>query len=988
MKFLRYTLIVIMALTAIAVAQEKLKSEQEYLSVLQSDASLFQKARACEQLSIVGTGRSVAVLGSLLDDDQLSDYARYALEPIDDESVDKVLRDSLGNVTGKKLAGVISSIGARGDAKAVRVLKRFVYDTDSGVSAEVVAALGRIASDDAIEIIAKVLQEGPEQLREAAAEACLGAGQKLSIRNNSKRALALFSAVAKADVADHLKSAATYCSITASGEAGLGLLIDQLKSDDPAMVEMALLAARKVPGTKVTRSLAAELPRLHPVVQPLLIKALIDRNDPAATIVFEKLSTNDDPKVRVEALKALGQIGKASSIDTLLKAAGKSGAESEIALSSLLTVNAEGIEPIIIQNVTKAKGRLKAELIDIIAMRRFKSASPALLREAESKDETIAIASFKALSGMARQQDLPALVALLVDIKSERVRSQAEKTVAAVALKTEDKTKRADAVAKKLDSTTDVDVQCSLLRVLGRIGNERALQSIQNALDSNDETIRDAAIRVLATCPNTDALGTLLEISSTADSNTHRIVALRGYIRLLALDKEMSAKEKAQMYASAMSRLTGDNDKKLVLAGLANVKHPDALVLITRYIDDPTVKNEAILAALKVAQLTAGAEPVKARNAAKKIGEISTSPGIKQKAHDLVKAIDGFDDFVVAWKVAGPFIEAHRDHNVLLWMAFEPETPNNNVRWSLMPAGTNPDKPWLLDLLKLYPGDLRVAYVKTWIYSEKEQNAILELGSDDGVKVWLDGKLVHNHSVARAAIRGSDKVKINLMQGWNPLMLKISQNVAGWEFCAKIINAEGIKVDCFYEEPSAKQQSVSIFDGKTFAGWEGDLELFRIEDGAIVGGTLKDRIVRNEFLCAKSEYSNFELRLKVKLLGDNANAGIQIRSRRIPDHHEMIGYQADMGQHYWGCLYDESRRRKVLAGPDRTEMDKVLKAGEWNDYVIRCQGKRIQLWINGFQTVDYTEEDDSIEQDGLIGLQIHGGGPSEAWYKDITITEQ
>jgi Domain of Unknown Function (DUF1080) len=178
-----------------------------------------------------------------------------------------------------------------------------------------------------------------------------------------------------------------------------------------------------------------------------------------------------------------------------------------------------------------------------------------------------------------------------------------------------------------------------------------------------------------------------------------------------------------------------------------------------------------------------------------------------------------------------------------------------------------------------------------------------------------------------------------------------------------------------------------LFDGKSFEGWEGNLGLFRIEDGVITGGTLKEDIARNEFLCTTEEYDDFELRLKVKLIGDlaRANAGIQFRSKRIPNHHEVIGYQADMGQHYWGALYDESRRRKILAGPKLEELNKVLKRGDWNDYVIRAEGKRVRLSINGFQTVDYTETDDSIEQRGRICLQIHGGPPSEAWYKEITI---
>jgi hypothetical protein len=183
--------------------------------------------------------------------------------------------------------------------------------------------------------------------------------------------------------------------------------------------------------------------------------------------------------------------------------------------------------------------------------------------------------------------------------------------------------------------------------------------------------------------------------------------------------------------------------------------------------------------------------------------------------------------------------------------------------------------------------------------------------------------------------------------------------------------------------PAAKPSS--IFDGKTLSGWEGDLTIFRVENGAIVAGSL-DKIARNEFLCTTQSYSDFELRLKVKLLGgDTANAGIQFRTRRIPNNHEVSGYQADMGTGWWGALYDESRRNKVLVGPDQAKMKGVVKAGDWNDYVVRAEGTRIQLWINGFQTVDYVEADPKIEASGVIALQIHGGPPSQASYKDITV---
>ena len=182
----------------------------------------------------------------------------------------------------------------------------------------------------------------------------------------------------------------------------------------------------------------------------------------------------------------------------------------------------------------------------------------------------------------------------------------------------------------------------------------------------------------------------------------------------------------------------------------------------------------------------------------------------------------------------------------------------------------------------------------------------------------------------------------------------------------------------------------SLFDGRSFAGWEGPSQAFRIEDGAVVGGSLTHRVPHNDFLCTKATYANFILRAECRLLGP-ANGGIQIRSQRVPNNYEVCGYQADMGADadggYWGCLYDESRRNRNLAVPDRRTLNKILKPRDWNLYGIRCEGPRIRLFLNGVQMVDYTEKDDKLPQSGIIGLQIHGGGPSEAWYRNITIEE-
>ena len=187
------------------------------------------------------------------------------------------------------------------------------------------------------------------------------------------------------------------------------------------------------------------------------------------------------------------------------------------------------------------------------------------------------------------------------------------------------------------------------------------------------------------------------------------------------------------------------------------------------------------------------------------------------------------------------------------------------------------------------------------------------------------------------------------------------------------------------------REPISLFDGKTFAGWEGDTTTtWRIEDGAIVGGSFIETVPHNNFLTTKESYDDFVLRLKFKLQSKEGfkNAGIQFRSQRLADPaHEMIGYQADLGPGYYGALYDESRRKEVLMGPDSLAVSRLVKADQWNDYEIRAEGRHIQLFLNGQKTVDYTEPDTSIPQEGLIGLQIHGGGKTVVAYKDLVLTE-
>lgn len=190
---------------------------------------------------------------------------------------------------------------------------------------------------------------------------------------------------------------------------------------------------------------------------------------------------------------------------------------------------------------------------------------------------------------------------------------------------------------------------------------------------------------------------------------------------------------------------------------------------------------------------------------------------------------------------------------------------------------------------------------------------------------------------------------------------------------------------------TAAWSQTPLFDGSTFSGWEGDTaHTWRIEDGMLVAGTLEKPQALNDFLATTREFANFDLTLKWKLEGTQGfvNGGVQFRTKRIPRSHEVSGYQADLGAGFDGALYDESRRKKVLSKPAPEVLEKARKPlGEWNDYRIRAEGPRIQIWLNGVQTVDFTETEAGIDTAGIIAVQIHGGATSIVRYKDLVITE-
>ena len=186
-------------------------------------------------------------------------------------------------------------------------------------------------------------------------------------------------------------------------------------------------------------------------------------------------------------------------------------------------------------------------------------------------------------------------------------------------------------------------------------------------------------------------------------------------------------------------------------------------------------------------------------------------------------------------------------------------------------------------------------------------------------------------------------------------------------------------------EEGKEEGFVPLFNGKDLTGWEGDAKLWIVENGVLIGRS--PGIGYNDFLATTKTYGDFILRFQIKLVDNKGNSGVQFRSKRVPNSHEVSGYQADIAPGWWGKLYDEARRNRVLAGPKEEDLNKVLKPTDWNNYEVQAVGNKITMSINGFKTVEYTEGDKDIATTGIIATQVHGGGPMEVQFKDIRIKE-
>ena len=420
----------------------------------------------------------------------------------------------------------------------------------------------------------------------------------------------------------------------------IGIVIDALKGNEESMQSMAISLIRDMPGADVTKILARELPNLSVRGQVQLLSALADRGDRTALPAVVAATKAKDESVQIAALKALGQLGNASNVDLLAeKAAAARGEEQKAARESLYRLRDPNVDGVILTRIPKVAAQIKVELIKSAGERNIVTGVEVLLKTARDEDAKVRRESFKVLKTIAGPKYLPALVELLVGVQSSVDRREAEKTVTVVAHKISDKNRQAEAVLAKLPLVKEEGGRCSLLRVLGKIGDDSALAVLRAGLKDKIAAVKDACIRALAEWPTAEPTADLLKVVQATDNKLHHVLALRGYVRLIGLDSSRPAEETIGMYRQAMSLASNISEKKMVLSGLATIKSLSALKMAAPYLEDKALQQEAEVAVVKIAEATGGSYPAESKAALQKIIQISKNDFLRQKAQEVKSKI-------------------------------------------------------------------------------------------------------------------------------------------------------------------------------------------------------------------------------------------------------------------------------------------------------------------------------------------------------------
>jgi len=740
----------------------------------------------CRQLRTIGTARCVWALEPLLVDPETSHMARYALGRIESPEACAVLCRALKKTRGKTLAGVIETLGKRRCLRAEPELERLLLDADPAVAAAAATALGRIGGRAAAETLLAAARQGSKADPRALNNALLKCAERLAGAGDVAEARKIYRGFRAEKNPLHLRLAGLRGLVLLGGPEARRAWVGAVRRGAPELrpLALALIAETRDPG--ILQAAARLYGRLSPELQEILIRALAQGGRHESLPTLLKGLRNQAGNVRLAAMEALGDLGAAAAAEPLAQAAATArGAERRAALASLARLKGDGVDAALIRLLDSGAAPVKIVALQVLAARGSEAACDPAFALAQSSNRDVRREAIRALGALTPANRLSQLAAL-----AARPRAAADLPAIEEALRRAVRrapASRAAAALVEAADRADPQAKPALLALLPLTPSPEAFETVLSALSWSAPGAREAAVRALAEWPKLEAAGPLLALARNTQNRVEKALALRGYIRLARL-----ASDPGKMYQRAMELAAGPDERKLVLAGLADAETLQALELAESQLHDPAVRDEAALAVVKIADRLRARNAQRARKTLDQVLALVSNPDIRGQAQNVINEMEKYQGYILLWQCAGPYQLKGKESREVFDAAFAPETPGAPVKWRRLTKGLGD---WDVNLAAQFGAhDHCAAYLRTRVWSPKSQKARLELGSDDAVKAWLNGKLVHAHYTNRALGPAQDKALVQLKQGWNDLMLKVVNHGGPWGFCARVRNPDGSAV--------------------------------------------------------------------------------------------------------------------------------------------------------------------------------------------------
>ncbi|MBN2581576.1 MAG: HEAT repeat domain-containing protein [Planctomycetes bacterium] len=590
------------AVPALAQTVASKQDEPKLIAVLQdADAPLKAKIDAGRQLAIIGGKNSIAPLAALLGDEKLSHVARYGLERNPDPAVDEALRSALGQVRGRPLVGVITSIGVRRDAKAVPALAGLLKDSDAVTARATARAMGSIATTEAATALQQALPKAAADRRLDVCEGLFRCAERLAAGGRNEQAIAIYDQLRKLDGAHQVRAGALRGAILARGADGATLLQEHLRSSDYILFSAAVQTAQTMRDAEVTKSLLDAMKDLPADNQIVVIEALGVRGDKQAVPALLAAAKAGPAPVRVAAMRAATEMGDASAVPVLVELLDDPDRDvAGVAQDCLVALPGEQADAAVAAMFGGNDTEKRLTALDMIGRRRMVSSMPALFKATTDSDPRVRRAAIRMAGEMASPEQVPALLDLLAQADQRGDLAAVEQALMTACTKTGDPQTITETLTGRLGKAGPPQ-KAVLLRVLAAVGGPDALKAVRASLDSSDADVRGAAIRALSTWKSADAAPYLLTLAKDAKDPGERTLALRGYLNLAARG-DIDVEERLAMAHQAATIVQRDDEKRLLLGTLGNIGSPAAATLIAPYLDDPAVKQEAALAVVGVAE--------------------------------------------------------------------------------------------------------------------------------------------------------------------------------------------------------------------------------------------------------------------------------------------------------------------------------------------------------------------------------------------------